>query len=205
MGKLIGSIFAVLFALVGLIIAFGPLVSGVWLGILGEWRLIGLGIGYMLMGTFLIGLFILPGIAFVAGAIALQERGSSLAAMLAGIPALVWTYVVALGSCVLVFLYVVDQIPRYDNAIPYLLWATGVAAAPWGYMATKEQESGNGTYSLMTATFLFIGCAVAAVWYYLEGAESWQDWAIRIGTPLLLSLVVQLTLMISEMRSRTRW
>lgn len=170
-----------------------------------EWGLIGMGVGYMIGGAFLIGLLILPGFVFMAGAGALQERGHTFWAVLASVPTLLWTYAVALGTCVTVFLYVVDHIPYHANEFPYLLWALCTATAPWGFMAAKEQQTESGTYAGATAFFLFIGCAVAAFMYSQSGAESWVDWAMRIGVVMAVGLVLQLVMVIGTALSEPRW
>ena len=53
---------------------FGGLVAAVWLAILGEWRLIGAGILYMLFGTFLISVALIPGMILGAPALLAQQR-----------------------------------------------------------------------------------------------------------------------------------
>lgn len=173
--------------------ALGPIVSGIWLAILGEWGLIGAGVAYMALGVFLIGILIAPGMAFAVGGGALAERGSKVGAIIVSLPALLWTYAVAIGTCVTVFLFAVEHIEWDSNPIPYLVWAFGTATAPWTYMALKEDQAsgGNGPASL-TAAFLVLACAVAAIWYYFGGADSWTDWAMRIGAIMVLCLFWQL-------------
>lgn len=200
-GALIG-----LLSIVAMIVGFiGPVIAGVWLGVLGEWGLIAAGVGYMFSGVLLISLLILPGFVFMAGAGALHERGHTFMAVVTAIPTLLWTYAVALGTCVIVFMYAVDQIPYGENEFPYLLWALCIATAPWSYMAAKEQQSDASSYAGITAFYLFIGCAVAAFWYSAEGADGWIDWAVRIGVVLCVGLVMQLLMVIAETLSRPRW
>ena len=206
MGNAIGGIFALLAMLVAAINILGPFVAGIWLGFLGEWALIGFGVGYMIVGAMVVSLLLLPGLALVAAAAALEVRGNRVGALLASVPALLWTYAVVLGTSVLIMNFIGESIPRYENAIPYLLWGIVVAAAPWSFLAAKDAQAGNSDgYSSMTALFLFIGCTVASIWFYLEGANGWQDWAVRLGIVLGASLVLQLFLVSWTVLTRPRW
>ena len=164
------TLFSGFFALIAMAIAIvnmlGPIISGIWLGVIGEWGLLGMGLLYMMFGVAWTGLLI---------------------------PAFAWTYAVAIGTSVIVFMFTVGKIDWNDNPIPYLFWGFSVATSPWSYMAMKEMQAGNnhGGASL-AASFLTIGCALAAIWYLVDGAESWQDWAVRIGGVMIFGLAFQL-------------
>tara|TARA_R110000787_G_scaffold70728_2_gene157321 strand:- start:882 stop:1499 length:618 start_codon:yes stop_codon:yes gene_type:complete len=191
------TLFSGFFALIAMAIAIvnmlGPIISGIWLGVIGEWGLLGMGLLYMMFGVAWTGLLILPAMGFAVGAGTLADRGSRIAAIIAAIPAFAWTYAVAIGTSVIVFMFTVGKIDWNDNPIPYLFWGFSVATSPWSYMAMKEMQAGNnhGGASL-AASFLTIGCALAAIWYLVDGAESWQDWAVRIGGVMIFGLAFQL-------------
>ena len=173
---------------------------------LGEWSLIAFGIGYMIIGAMLVSVLLLPGLALVASAGALERSGKRIGAIVASIPALLWTYAVVLGTSVFILNYVSESIPMYENALPYLLWGIVVAGAPWSFLAAKDAQAGNSDgYSSMTAFFLLIGCTVSSVWFYFEGVDGWQDWAARLGMVLCFSLVLQLLFVFWSVLSRPRW
>ena len=124
----------------------GGVVGGVWLVILGEWRLLAFGILYMICGALMVGLLLLPGMLFAAPAAMAAERRKFILTAFLGVPAIGWTFAVMTVSCVLVFSTVVSHIE--GSLIPYVLWAYAAAMAPWSYMASVKSRSGNDTASI---------------------------------------------------------
>jgi hypothetical protein len=121
------------------------IVAGIWLILLGDWRIVVGGFIYAFAGVFLISLAIAPGLIFAAPAAMAAQKGRSVLALVLGLPSLLWTYLPLFGSC---FLFMKYAAQTHDGSIlPYLLWAYSTALAPWSYMAQKEQQAGN-EYSL---------------------------------------------------------
>ena len=57
---------------------FGGVVSGVWLAILGEWRVIGTGVLALFVSGMALGLAMMPGLIFSLPAAAMLERGNKI-------------------------------------------------------------------------------------------------------------------------------
>lgn len=123
----------------------GGLCGGIWLAILGEWRLVFFGILYMMGGSFLISFLLLPGMAFAAPAAMAAERRRFVLTAILGVPAIGWTFAAMTVSCVLISAAIGRHIE--GSPIPYLLWAYAAATAPWSYMASAEARSGNDSAS----------------------------------------------------------
>ncbi len=123
-------------------------VSIIWLMILGEWWVIGLAF-LSLFSHFLLGIALLPAMAFAAPAAALSPRRPT-AAMILGIPGLVYTAALITVWCMGVLTYLVSRATP-STWIPLLLLAFSIGTAPWAYMAQKEAQRGGGEGSLMAA------------------------------------------------------
>jgi hypothetical protein len=141
----------------------GGLVSGIALAIQGEWSLLLGGIGWAIAGPFIISLAMAPSFIFYPLVGSAAERGHNTLAVIAGIPAMLWTYLIITATCLFVFL----NIASAGNAgFFHLIWAYSTATAPWSYMARQEAANGNdnssvlnffiqlGTVSMMVAAWL---------------------------------------------------
>lgn len=141
----------------------GGLVSGIALAFKGEWALLGGGIGWAIAGPFIISLAMAPSLIFYPLVASAEERGHRALAIIAGAPAMIWTYLIVTVTCLFVFL----NIASADNAgLFHYIWAYSSATAPWAYMAKQEAQSGNdnpvvltffiqlGTVSMMVAALM---------------------------------------------------
>lgn len=108
----------------------GGIVSGVWLGVLGEWRIIGAGILVFFVSTGLLGFALMPSLLLAAPAAYCAEKGKTGGLVLFG--ALSSFYILALITawcCGILFMFVKDATP--GSLIPRLLWSYGLATGPW--------------------------------------------------------------------------
>ena len=62
----------------------GGVVGGIWLGVMGEWRLLVFGILYMLGGSLVVSILMLPGMMFAAPAAMAAERKKFILAAIFG-------------------------------------------------------------------------------------------------------------------------
>jgi hypothetical protein len=129
----------------------GGIIGGIWLLINGDWATFIRGLGYMVFGAFAVSILLLPGMILAVPMAKLLEDGRDKLAFVVGLPALLWTYVVVMTSCLCVFSWIMSRVE--GSAIPYLLWSYAVATAPWSYMAQKDSQTGNdyGTYAVFGA------------------------------------------------------
>ena len=112
-----------------------PFVAGIWLGYLGEWSLIGVGIAFLFVGVFAISIALLPALALGAAAATAEQRGSTVGAIVLAIPAMAWTLFLAGATCTYAMYFAYNEIDHEGSWIPYILWAIVIATAPWDYMA----------------------------------------------------------------------
>lgn len=186
-------------AIVGLIYAlitpiiilnfFAPVVGGIWLGFLGEWSAIGVGIAYMFMGVMIVSILIIPSILLGAPAILLIRKGHRFWGGILGIPSLAWTHLIIVGSGAFVLFYFREEAYRSDYLLPFLLWGGAVAVAPWTYLASKEPNSSPAHTS---AFFFLTGVVAACVGILFFEVEALLEIATIIAVPMGLSFVLQL-------------
>jgi len=128
----------------------GGIVSGVWLGILGSWGAIGLGILFFIVSTSALGLVLMPSMLLAAPAAYCAEKGKTFGFICFG--ALSNLYIIAvitIWCCGVLFLFVKDA--TSSSLIPRLIWSYGVATGPWAYMSSEKQQGG---FASILATFL---------------------------------------------------
>lgn len=139
------------------------LVGGAAMLFQGEWTAFFLGLAWMLIGAFALSLALLPGMIFLPIVKWAAERESMPLMLLAGIPAMIWTYVVIAVSCVVVFAAIIN-----NSGVGFfqMLWGYAAATGPWSFLARKDAEAGNdqasmpaffsqlGVIAMMVATFI---------------------------------------------------
>jgi hypothetical protein len=122
------------------------LAGGIWLAFRGEWALVAFGVIYMIIAPFFLGLALLPGIVFGGPAVLLANRKHPMLACILGIPAVAWTFIVMMVSCLWVFLPAVHNASQ--SVLPHVLWGYAMAVSPWMYMASKEQRVGDNSAAI---------------------------------------------------------
>lgn len=117
----------------------------------------------MLVGAFALSLALLPGMIFLPIAKWAADRESMSLMLVAGIPAMIWTYVVIAVSCVVVFAAIINN---SGAGFFQMLWGYAAATGPWSFLARKDAEAGNdqasmpaffaqlGVIAMMVATFI---------------------------------------------------
>jgi hypothetical protein len=132
----------------------GGIVAGIWLAILGQWGIIGIGILVFIVSTSILSFVIMPSILLAAPAAYCAEKGKTLGLVFFGaISSLYILAIVTIWCCGILFLFVRDA--TASNLIPKLLWSYGLATGPWAYMASKDAHGGDSAgFASMSATFL---------------------------------------------------
>ena len=139
------------------------LVGGAAMLFQGEWTAFFLGLAWMLVGAFALSLALVPGMIFLPIVKWAAERESMPLMLVAGIPAMIWTYVVIAISCVVVFAAIIN-----NSGVGFfqMLWGYAAATGPWSFLARKDAEAGNdqasmpaffsqlGVIAMMVATFI---------------------------------------------------
>lgn len=178
---------------------FGGLVAGVGLLILGDWSLVLLGIGWMLLAPFAVSIAMLPAMAFMPLANWAMRRESMPMLILAAIPNVLWTYVLIAATSLYVFSAVASQ---PDAGFFHWLWAYALVTAPWSFLARKDAESGNDAGATVSF-FVQIGAVamMIACWLEPDGTdiERLAYWFLPV---LGLGLIAQLFLVWVDTRNR---
>lgn len=126
---------------------FGGIVSGIILLIGGDWVPVLFGVLFLLFGTLLISLLLLPSLLFGGLGIYFANRKNRVGTGISVFASQWWIYAVMFGVCYSVFgtmLQFDDQASR----LVLLIWAFSVAVAPWTYMAGKEQNNDSTQLTL---------------------------------------------------------
>ena len=121
--------FSFLFVLMPLLSVVALIVSGVWLGRLGEWQPILSGIGIMFISIFIILSIVIPTTAIFLMAISLRGRENMLARFaghVLGIVGVVYLHVVLVVYCVSTLHFFAKQTDS-SAIVPALIWSYGVA------------------------------------------------------------------------------
>jgi hypothetical protein len=129
--------------------AFGGIVAGIWLAVVGNWGTIGWGTAAIFLSTFGISLALLPGMALAGLAAYFAERGYKLLFYFFALLSSLYTVAVIALWCGTVLYFFASRADS-SSVIPLLLWSYGVATGPFAYMASKE---GDDAFASIAATF----------------------------------------------------
>lgn len=176
---------------------FGGLVGGIWLAFLGRWSVIFSGIGFMIAGAFIISVLMIPGMIFATPAAMAAERGKNTLAVIFGLPAIIWTYLVMIATCVFVFSWIVS---KGEAEIPFLLWGYAVVTAPWAFLASKDSQAGNDSSSL-PLVFVQFGTFSMMVAAYIDHSDMSFDRLMWWFVPFILAAAaIQIGILILTVR-----
>lgn len=128
----------------------GGISSGIWLGVLGEWTSLGVGLVILLIAPrFLSWSLQLPSPLLLWPMRYLVDRGKAFGILVtASLTSLYSVLLMTIWCCGIFFLFV--TMAGGDNFIPHLIWSYGIAIGPWGFLASKDP----GNYSPAISTFL---------------------------------------------------
>jgi len=161
---LIGVLSPFLFA----INMFGGIVSGIWLAILGEWRVVVIGIVYCFFSSFFITFALMPGLLLSTPAMFFIEKGKKIIGAFFGALSIIYT----IGLLIIWCLYVLVEFTQLVDSralIPALVWSYGVAMTPWMYLAQKDQQAGND-HATYTTFFAEVSYIIAIFMFYFGAA-----------------------------------
>tara|TARA_R110000824_G_scaffold155226_6_gene327763 strand:- start:60081 stop:60686 length:606 start_codon:yes stop_codon:yes gene_type:complete len=182
---------------------FGALVSGIWLGVLGEWKLVGWGVALMLTSHFFLGFVLMLGLLLGGPAAVLADKGKVLFALPFLILSQVYTYGVIAVWCLAVFFFFVGSADR-DSFIPLVVWSYGVALSPIMFMAQRDQMSGGGDASAFTTfsaqvAYIVIGLIV------IFGNATFGTLCIVFAVIMTIGMLFQSALAVALYRAEMRY
>lgn len=187
--KTFGALIAAIMIPFMLLNAFGGIVAGIWLVILGEWSAIFLGIAILFVGAFAVSLLLAPGMGLAGVGVIALERGNKFAGWFFLLLASPWTYIVIIVWEIAIFNMFGKRVTT-DNVIPMWLWSYGAATGVWSYLASKEQQSGGGAAAAaFSAQVAYIVLAVCRIWLGLPLVQTVIAMAVALLLPLIFGLL----------------
>jgi hypothetical protein len=170
---------------------FNGIIGGIWLGVIGNWGLIGVGVAAIFISSIGLGLALAPGLIFGAPAIMALEKGKTIIAGVLIALSNLWTCTVMTVWCLGSF-YVVFARYETGSIWPYLLWAYSTATGPWTYMA---MTAGEGRDTAIGASFGVFGACVGTIAMMgvilFKAQPSIVDLLIAFCVPLAVVFVTQ--------------
>lgn len=180
----------------------GGIVSGIWLGILGEWWAIGYGLAGLFLSHFLLAFALMPGMLVLGPAMFFLNRGNTFLAAPFVFLGNLYTSALMAGWCLVVF-YFFSSRADFDSYIPLLIWSYGVALGPWVYMAQKERQSGTEggeSISIFFAQVAYIVIALMAVF----SRSSLLDLAVVFVCIMAVGMLIQFGIAFAMLREQKK-
>jgi len=123
---------------------FSGIVGGIWLAIIGQWKLIIAGLLLSIVMPYIYAIVSLPGIGLSVVAVSAGEKGSKLGVLILSFLSSIYDYALLSVWSLFVLLFFIQRMES-GSFIPYLLWAYSTVMAPLGFMASKEPPDSTGT------------------------------------------------------------
>jgi hypothetical protein len=139
----------------------GGIIGGIWLAVLGEWSLIGIGVLLLFTSHWILSILMMPSLAIAGIAMHFYGRKNYFWGHLFGFISQLYTNILIVGTCVFAF-FLCSSFYTGDigfGYIPYLLWSWGMALGPWQFFASKEPDNEFSAITLLSASvfyFLFL-------------------------------------------------
>ena len=151
----------------------GPFVFGIWLAILGQWSLIGLGFLAAILCHLVLKYALLVQALLAVPILPLARKGAKMPVYFLVFLSQAYAAVLMIIWCLMVFGYGLNLPPSARDAmIPAFGWLYGVALAPWTYLVSHEiATSGETPPSFLLTFFACIGYIAMAL-IFLLGGES---------------------------------
>lgn len=179
----------------------GGFLGGAGMLFQGEWGLFFFGLAWMFIGAFALSFALLPGMIFAPIVAWAGKRENIPLMVLAGVPAIAWTYLVMAVSCVAIFGAMVQN---SGAGIFHMFWGYAVATGPWSYMAREEAKAGNDN-AAMTSFFAQLGVISMMIATFIDPANTEFYRLIYWFAPLLvIGLILQLCIAWMDTRNARR-
>jgi hypothetical protein len=135
----------------------GGIVGGIWLAILGEWKLIGIGIFILITFHWILGILLMVNLQIAGIAVYFFKRKRIIGHVF-GFISQFYINLLIVGTCVLAF-YICSSFYKGDIGIgytPYLLWSWGMALGDWQYFASTEPNNELSAITLFSASAFYL-------------------------------------------------
>ncbi len=158
----LSTLLAALSVPIGLLNMFGGIIAAIWLIYLGMWKPIGVSLGLLFVGTWILSFALMPSLIFALPAAKAAEKGHVGTAVFIGFFSMLYTAaVMVVWSFIIMKSY--SHMGPESAQWPLLLLSYGAATGPWAYMASKEAQGADGSpHSALWVFFLSVGYIIAA-------------------------------------------
>ena len=180
---------------------FGGIVSGIWLAILGEWGIIGYGVGILFFGSFALGLAMMPGLLLAAPIMAMGENGNKVAIYFFSFLSALYTMGILSAWCLGLMYFFVMQSDS-SSFIPIFIWSYGMATGTIAYMAQKEAQGGDGGSSMVATFFAQLAYVISAL-ITIFFTVAFIEIIILFGVIMFIGLIFQFWTALSIDNNRT--
>jgi hypothetical protein len=138
----------------------GGIIGGICLAILGEWRLIGIGLLFLFTFHWILAILLMVNLPIAGIAVYCYKRKSILGHLFGFISQL-YINILIVGTCVFAFYICSSFYKGYIGFgfLPYLLWSWGMALGDWQYLASSEPDNEFAVITIFSASvfyFLFL-------------------------------------------------
>jgi len=139
-----------------LIFGLASFIGGVWLAILGEWKLIGIGILFLIASPWILSILMIPAlISGLGGSYFYEKRKLNFLGYVLIFVSQFYKNVLIVITCVFSFLISLSFCTGNNSNIPYLLWSWGIALVPWQFLASKEPDNDYSAIIVFSASVLY--------------------------------------------------
>lgn len=133
------------------------IVGGIWLAILGEWPLVGIGVLLVFTAHYYLSFLQLLGAPLILIAMHFYKKKNPLGHLF-GFLSQFYTNLLIIGTCVFAFFVCMNF---YDGEgklglIPYLLWSWDMALGPWYFFASHEPDNEFSAITLFSASVFYL-------------------------------------------------
>lgn len=136
----------------------GGVVGGIWLAILGEWKLIGISFLLLFISPWIISIALMLNFPILGLTAYFFEKKNPLGYLFSFISQLYINLLIA-TTCYIAFFWCSSFYAKEYigfSYIPYLLWSWGMALTPWQYLASKEDNEFSVITLFSTSVFYFL-------------------------------------------------
>lgn len=179
------------------------IIGGIWLALLGNWSLLGYGLATIIFSSALLGIALLPGLAFAFPATIAAERNRLITAGLFAVLGNIWTYGVLTTWCVGSFILIIAD-HKSGSLWPYLLWSYSVATGPWTYLAAREAQSDPNSFASTTAFAACLGAIAMMVVAYVKSRAEISLLIEAFSIPIVPCFMFQVFHFISAAKHQRR-
>lgn len=190
-------IFSALLIPIIILLCAADIISGIWLAVLGEWRVIGIGLGILLVSAMPLGFAMMPGgLLFGVPAMRCAEAGRRLGLYVFGFLSSLYIAAVVTTWCIAIFC-LFHRMAHDGVLTPVMFWSYGVAIGPLAWLANHDKKAGHGDASLASVVFASVAY-VAVILMALFGNPVLSHIILIFAVIMSIDVIANFVTIISE-------